>query len=172
MSMALSSQDMLDLVRRLPIPIPWDRDAFVQSVADMRGRPITLIPSETALLGDSLCGLWLARDDDDLILHERGTSDYHIDQIVCHEIGHMLLGHRSGIHRETGGGLGESAWRQALPNVAPESVRAVLGRKDFGEDFGGEQEREAEMFASLLMIATEEKTHQRSMIRRVFFSRR
>lgn len=166
--MVLSSQDMLDLVRTLPIPIPWDRSAFVQSVADMRGRPITLIPAETAFLADSLCGLWLARDGDDLILHERGTSDYHIDQIVCHEIGHMILGHRSGVHRETRDVLGESAWRHALPDLAAESVRAVLGRKDYGN----EQEREAEMFASLLMIATEERAHQHSMIRRVFFSRR
>lgn len=166
--MGTSNQDMFDLLGALPIPIPWDRDAFVQSVAEMRARPITLIPIETASSADSLYGLWLAREDDDLILHERGTSDYHIDQIVCHEIGHMILGHRSGIHRETRDSLGESAWHQVLSGLVPESVHAVLG----SNDYSNEQEREAEMFASLLLIGAVEMAHQRSMIRRVFFSRR
>lgn len=166
--MTLSNQEILDLARTLPIPTAWDRDAFVQQVAEMRGRPIRLVPVETAFLADSPCGLWVARDHDDVIVHERGTSDYHIDQIVCHEIGHMLLGHRSGTPRENREDTIESAWRRLLPDVSPESVHAVLGRKDYGDD----QEREAEMFASLLMIATEEQAHQRSMIRRVFFQRR
>jgi hypothetical protein len=169
--MTLSNQDILDLVRALPIPTPWDRDVFVQRVAEKRGRPIALIPTDTASLTDSPCGLWMARDHDDLILHERGTSDYHIDQIVCHEIGHMILGHRScGTQGENRYKVIESAWRQLLPAVpdfSPESVHAVLGRKDYGD----EQEREAEMFASLLMIATEEQTHQRSIVRRVFLKR-
>ncbi|MEN4464219.1 hypothetical protein ABFV47_24935 [Mycolicibacterium fortuitum] len=166
--MTLSNQEMLDLARTLPIPSPWDRDVFVQAVAEMRGRPIRLVPVDTAFLADSPCGLWVARDDEDVIVHERGTSDYHIDQIVCHEIGHMLLGHRSGSPRESRDDTIESAWRHLLPYIDPETVHAVLGRKDYGDD----QEREAETFASLLMIATEEQAHERSIIRRVFFQRR
>jgi hypothetical protein len=91
--MAISNSDMLAMVRELPVPVPWDRDVFIANVAQMRGRAIKLIPIHTAALADSPCGLWLARDDEDLILHEIGTSDYHIDQIVGHEIGHMFLGH-------------------------------------------------------------------------------
>jgi hypothetical protein len=92
----VSNDEMLALARELPIPVPWNRDLFISKLAESRGRPITLIPTDSADLTESLCGPWLACDDEDLILHEIGTSDYHIDQIVCHEIGHMLLGHGRG----------------------------------------------------------------------------
>lgn len=80
--MAVSNEDMLAMARELPIPVPWDRDVFIANIAAQRGRPIHLIPTDTAALAGSPCGLWLTREHDDLILHEIGTSEYHIDQIV------------------------------------------------------------------------------------------
>ncbi|OLT94447.1 hypothetical protein BKG60_18915 [Mycobacterium syngnathidarum] len=159
---------MLDLARTLPIPSPWDRDVFVQGVADMRGRPITLIPTDTASLIDSPCGLWLRRDSDDLILHEAGTSDYHVDQIVCHEIGHMLLGHGVAVRPTTDGQHRAEVCRGLLPTLDPESVLAVLGRKEFEVD----QERDAEMFAYILMLTAMERSNEASMMRSVFFRSR
>lgn len=159
---------MLALARELPIPVPWDRDVFINNVAEMRGRAIRLIPTDTTTLADSPCGLWLACDDEDLILHEIGTTEYHIDQIVGHEIGHILLGHgRSGARgydpvRE------HELFRRALPDIDPETVRAVLGRTDYGSD----QERDAEMFASLLMIAAAEANERSSVMMRSAFFRR
>jgi hypothetical protein len=162
-----SNADILALTRRLPIPVPWDRNVFVENLGQMRGRGIRLIPTDTTTLDDSPCGLWLACDDEDLILHEIGTTDYHIDQIVGHEIGHILLGHgldgghgRANAHEHT-------VSRQALPDIDPATVRAVLGRSDYAS----EQERDAEMFASLLMIAAAEATERRSMMRSAFFRR-
>lgn len=97
--MAASNADVLALTRELRIPVPWDRNVFIEKLGQMRGRAIRLVPTDTAALADSPCGIWLACDDEDLILHEVGTTDYHIDQIVGHEIGHILLGHgRSGGH--------------------------------------------------------------------------
>lgn len=166
--MSMSNQDMIALARELPIPVPWNRDKFVANLAEMRGRAITLIPTDTAALADSPCGLWLARDDEDLILHEIGTSDYHIDQIVCHEVGHMLLGHgRIQVH-SNGTAHQRDLCRQLLPNIDPETVHAVLGRSDYADD----QEREAEMFASILVIAAAEAADQKSMMHNAFFRRR
>ncbi|RAV13763.1 hypothetical protein DQP57_07615 [Mycobacterium colombiense] len=165
--MAASNADILALTRDLPIPVPWDRNVFIENLGQMRGRAIRLVPTDTATLADSPCGIWLACDDEDLILHEVGTTDYHIDQIVGHEIGHILLGHG----RCGGDGFDEApeyrVCRQALPDIDPETVRAVLGRGDYASD----QERDAEMFASLLLIAAAEATERRSMMRSAFFRR-
>jgi hypothetical protein len=167
-SMALTNEEMLAMARKLPIPVPWDRDVFIKNLTEMRGRAIKLIPTDTAALTDSPCGLWLARDDDDLILHEIGTSDYHIDQIVGHELGHILLGHG----RSRAFGLDrareQDLCRQVLPDIDPETVRAVLARADFASD----QERDAEMFGSLLMIAAAEANERSSVMMRTAFFRR
>lgn len=168
--MVMSNAEMLTLARELPIPVPWDINLFIDNLAELRGRPITLIPTDTAALADSPCGLWLTRDTDDLIMHEIGTSDYHISTIIAHEVGHMVLGHghipqvsRQGDKRE----LDELA-RQLLPDIDPATIRAVLGRTDYAS----EQERDAEMFASMLMIAAAEAAAQKSMMRSVFFRSR
>lgn len=166
--MAVSNEDMLAMARELPIPVPWDLDVFIQNLAAYRGRPIRLIPTDTAALADSPCGLWLTREHDDLILHEIGTSAYHISTIVAHEIGHMVLGH--GRHRAFGADRDreQELCRKVLPSIDPETVQAVLGRTNYASD----QERDAEMFASLLMIAAAETADQQSVVRGVFFRRR
>ena len=102
---------------------------------------------------------WLARDDEDLILHEIGTTDYHIDQIVGHEIGHMMLGHRRSRASGADKARERELCRQILPDIDPKTVRAVLGRTNYGSD----QERDAEMFASLLMIAASEANERSSV---------
>ena len=50
--MAVSNEDMLAMARKLPIPVPWDRDVFIANIAAQRGRPIHLIPTDTAALAD------------------------------------------------------------------------------------------------------------------------
>jgi hypothetical protein len=163
--MTVSNAELLEIARTLPIPVPWDRDLFVANLARMRGRPIRLVPTNTAAMTDSPCGLWITRDDDDLILHDTGTSAYHIDQIVCHEVGHMVLGH-SRCEK-----LGDEKARQIqlcvslLPDLDPATVHAILGRTSYPND----EERDAEMFASMLMVAAAEASRDDSMMRSVFF---
>lgn len=164
--MAVSNEELLALARELPIPVPWDREKFIANIAAVRGRPIRLVPTETAALAGGPCGLWLASDDEDVILHETGTSDYHIDQIVCHEIGHILLGHGRG----HGGGDEHPAFDrldELLPDIDPSTVQAILGRSDFLAD----QERDAEMFASMIMIAAAEGATKKSVMRSIFLNR-
>ncbi|ORB73293.1 hypothetical protein [Mycobacterium scrofulaceum] len=163
--MTTPDDELEALVRRMPIPVPWDRHQFVDNVARMRRRPIRLIPTPTPLAG-SPCGLWLKRDTDDIIVHDIGTSEYHMDQIVCHEIGHMVLGHDQSY---TSGPLGSShLCATLLPDLDPAAVRAVLGRTDYASA----QERDAETFASMLVIAAADAGAQRSVMRSVFFRAR
>ncbi len=161
--MAVSNSEMLALARELPIPVPWGRDVFIENLACQRGRPIKLIPSDTSAFTEGPCGLWLTRDEDDLIFHEAGTSEYHIDQIVRHEIGHMLLGHG----RTAGQAPNLELCRQLMPDIDPATIRSMLGRKDFVAD----QERDAEMFAHILMLAAVEAATEKSMMSSVFFGR-
>ena len=128
--MAISNADMLALARKLPIPIPWDRDVFIDDLARQRGRPIRLICTDTSAPTDGACGMWLICDDEDLIVHGAGSSNYHMDQIVCHEVGHMVLGHRS-----TCGNTGTARCAELCSTVLsgfdPAAVREVLGRTDY-----------------------------------------
>ena len=164
-SMTVSNSEMLALARKLPIPVPWDRDAFVENLARQRGRPIKLIPSDTSAFTESPCGLWLTRDEDDIIFHEAGTSGYHIDQIVCHEIGHMLLGHGRGRTVDQAPNL--ELCRQVMPDIDPATIYSVLGRRDFVAD----QERDAERFAHILMLAAADAAAEKSMMSSMFFRR-
>lgn len=166
--MALSNDEILAKARELPIPDPWDRKKFIADLAELRGRPIRLIPTDTASLAGSPCGLWIVRRNDDIILHESGTSEYHIDQIVRHEIGHMILGHDRVHGGQTRPDNVVDLLCALLPAIDPAAVRAVLGR----QHFANEQEREAEAFANLLMVAAHEKENSDSMMRNVFFRRR
>lgn len=163
-----SKADMLALVRALPVPTPWDRAVFIDDVARLRGRPIRVVPTVDKLpLG--ACGLWMKRDSDDIIIHEAGTSEYHIDQIVCHEIGHMVLEHDRGPRGA------RSAREDCHPKMIfatalagfDASTGAILGRTAFDDD----RERDAEMFASLVMLAAAEVGAQKSMMSSVFFRR-
>jgi hypothetical protein len=166
--MTISNNDLLALTRELPIPVPWNRDAFIDNLACRRGRPIRLLATDARYLAGSPCGVWLKRDTDDVILHEIGTSEYHIDQIVCHEIGHMVLQHDIGSRSASSEhSRYVNLCRAVMPDLDPTSVRAVLGRIDYASD----QERDAEMFASLLMIAAADAGAQASIMRSVFFRR-
>lgn len=156
--MVLSDKDMLDVVHTIPMPTPWDREAFVQGIADMRGRPITLIAAETVFLADRLCGMWLEREDDDVLLYERGASLFRIDKVICHQIGHIVLGHHSGARSKSCDVLADSVWLRALPDVAPQLVNTVLDSTDYGD----EQEHEADLFALLMLNSAEGEEYSMS----------
>jgi hypothetical protein len=157
---------MLALVRTLPVPVPWDRAAFIDGVARLRGRPIRVVPTVDKL-AMSACGLWMKRDSDDIIIHEAGTSEYHVDQIVCHELGHMVLEHDGGPRKAAnanGGDHPKMIFATALAGFDPRTG-TILGRTAFDDD----RERDAEMFASAVMLAAAEGRAQKSMMSSVFF---
>ena len=56
---------------------------------------------------------------------------------------------------------------ELLPDIDPANVRAILGRTDFRAD----QERDAEMFASMIMIAAAEGATKKSVLRSIFLNR-
>lgn len=129
------------------VPSPWSRAKFLAALGAQRGRPIRLMPIEPSALPGlwdhsrgTPCGLWLDCADEDLIAFDAGTTDYHVDQIIAHEAGHMLLDHDAEV-------AGLAGLQRLLPDVDPAVIRRVLGRSEFSDA----QEDEAELFADLLL---------------------
>jgi hypothetical protein len=164
----LSDDDLTRIIKDMPIPVPWNRDVFVQNISQLRGREIILIPVDTATLPDSPCGLWLRREHDDLLIYAAGTSDYHIDQIVCHEVGHMILGHSQLLSYRADHDDTAEICGSLLPDLDPKTVHAVLARGGYSDD----QEHDAESFASRLIVAARESADARSTLRSVFLRKR
>ena len=75
------------------MPIPWDLDEFVRRLASARGRPITLVPWHFPVGGDAPSGLWLPTAKADYLFHDASASPARREQIIGHELGHMLLEH-------------------------------------------------------------------------------
>jgi hypothetical protein len=137
------AERVCQLVGSLTVPEPWDLTSFIDSVASKRGKPIRLMP-HTGLFGSGQpCGIWIGRNTDDIIVYDDTTSSYHVEHIVLHELGHLLLEHRSGPDSDPD----TVSIHELLPDVDPATVLHVLGRTAYDN----EQESQAELFASFLM---------------------
>lgn len=131
--------EMLALVRSLPIPKPWDCGTFIESLSRVRGRQITLFPYE-----GGPPSLLLVRETDDLIGYDIATSEGDWDQLVFHHVGHLLLEHRSCCDR-------------LFPDLNAATVRDVLGfdSDDDREDSDDDREHAADMFAALVRMSAQ-----------------
>lgn len=130
------------LLDSLPLPRDADVPTFLDSLAEHRGRPIVVQPLPGAGGVGSPCGVWFATEKADYICYEPDTSALHQDQIIFHECGHILFDHRVGID------LSEA--ERLLPDLGPSLIRRALARTSYSND----QEKEAEMLASLLSLRT------------------
>jgi hypothetical protein len=108
------------LAAMFQLPHPWNAEEFVLGIARGRRRHIELMPTD---LDGSMCGLWVATDQADYIAYARHTSGLHRDQIILHELGHIIIGH---------------------PGTSLDPRRPA-GRYAAGH------EREAELFATLIL---------------------
>ncbi|RJO74819.1 hypothetical protein D5S18_15360 [Nocardia panacis] len=162
-----------DAARTVPLPNPWDLNAYLAAVAAHRGRPIALRPVPAAVLDETACrvgALWLARGHDDIIVYDDSAGGRATEHVVLHGIGHLLLGH--GPAEAHAQGLGSAALDRsasverlparlaaALPTISAQSIRHVLGHREFRPD----QERDAEVFADMTMVyATLPRRRRRS----------
>lgn len=126
-------------VARLGLPHPFTVDALCERLAVTRGRPLRLLPMPPIPGSGQPCGMWVSTEAVDYIFHARGTSPLHQQNIVLHEVGHMLCEH-------TGPGGGAAA---ALTLLDPSMVQRVLARSRYSTP----QEEEAELTAALILEA-------------------
>ncbi|MBF6128829.1 hypothetical protein [Nocardia brasiliensis] len=154
-----ATEQVHQLVRTLALPRIWQRDTFLEQVAALVGKRIRLLPLATEVAGQLPCGLVLERADDVVIAYDATGSEYHADHIILHEVGHLLLAH--GGRRSS---TPDATVQILFPNVRPETVLRVLHRGDY-DDIA---ERQAELFASLIMSTARTETSE-SPLRRVLF---
>jgi hypothetical protein len=125
-----------DILRGLPLPVPFSFERFCAALATQRGRPIVLHPVE-ANIGS--CGLWAATDTEDHLLYPTRIPRRLQVNTGLHEVGHLVFGHYT-----TKGALEEGLVR--LLGLPAPLVRQVMGRGRYDTV----AEKEAEWFATLV----------------------
>ena len=125
-------------LRDLPLPVPFTVGAFAERLADRRGRPIVLRPSDRL---PGVSGLWIPGPTEDVIVYHGGAVGLHQQQIVLHELCHLWCGHRPPSI------LDLDAQHGVFLLISPDNVDQVLGRSGYST----EEEREAEVLATLIL---------------------
>jgi hypothetical protein len=131
-------QECSRLVTDLHIDLPFDSATFVDRLSQRRGRRIELVPIHAQPA--TPCGILLSTDQADYLCYAVNTSPLHREHILLHEAGHLVCGH-------TGPSTVDMLPAVLLPHLSTELVRRVLCRTSFDDV----QERQAELFASLVL---------------------
>jgi hypothetical protein len=131
-------RECVRLVAELDIDLPFDSAEFVARLARRRGRRIELVPINARSAAP--CGILLSTDDADYLCYAVNTSPLHREHILLHEAGHLVCDH-------TGLSTVDAIPSALLPHLSGELVRRVLCRSSFDDA----QERQAELFASLIL---------------------
>ncbi|MET8980926.1 hypothetical protein ABZX85_35525 [Streptomyces sp. NPDC004539] len=131
----------------MPVPSPFTLDGLITGIEAARNRRIKLIPVPDHLLANTdVCGLWLRLDDVavDLVLHVQGTTPFHRQRIILHELAHIWC------DDTTEASFEELA--RLLPDFPPDALRRLLakGRVMARHRYDSPTERRAEMLADLL----------------------
>lgn len=127
-------------VARGLIPEDADPRALVDNVARHRRRPIRLLP--VPLPPDAPSGMWVAVDDTDYLVYPAGTSPTRETAVICHEVGHMLLGHDPGLRADDN--------RDLLAALAPDLAPALAARMLTRHGYASSQEADAEYVGTVL----------------------
>ncbi len=124
-------------IRDLPIENPFDIQIFSVSIGEGRGRPIVLQPIS---LHGVVSGAWAAMESIDIVFYEQHAIPFHQQHIILHELSHILCEHQ-------GFDFTEQGLRSLLLTDVPiERLRTLQSNH-----YSDEEEREAEMLASLIL---------------------
>lgn len=130
------------IIDSLPIPHPFDADAFRAALETRRNRRLVLT---AAPLPPGCTGLWAASQSADYIFYGQHATPAEQLRVISHEIGHMTLGHRG-----TRVSASEFA-RLLFPHLDPRKVASALALVPIVARYSETEEDEAETFASLLL---------------------
>ncbi|MFF3979797.1 hypothetical protein [Streptomyces sp. NPDC001828] len=131
----------------MPVPRPFSLDALIAGIEAERGRRIKLVAIPDHLLANTdVCGLWLRLNDTpvDLILYVEGTTAFHRQRIILHELAHLWC--------DDVGEPSFTALARLLPDLPPNVLHRLTesGRGMARHRYDTAVERRAEMLADLL----------------------
>lgn len=141
-STAYGAFEHLDLPTHLTI------DLLVEHIATLRGRRIVIVETPE-LTGKKICGLWIPRDDVDVIYHSATRGPLHKQQMILHELSHMILR-----HDEVEGATWQGV--KIFQQLSGEVVAKALARGDFRSELEATAELLADLLASALRGSSEE----------------
>lgn len=153
LSPAVQARQRMD---QLELPSQLTMASLLDYVSDLRFRPIEII--ETSLLnGRPVCGLWVPDEEKERIFHAESRGQLHRQQLILHELSHMLLRHD--LH-DAVNWQGLAAFR----HLSTEQVNRALARGRFNTI----EEVVAEELADLLAAALREAPHEIAGLEEVF----
>ncbi len=127
------------------VSVPWNIDTLINRLAAARGRAIELVPWKFPKGTKDPSGLWIPSLRADYIFYDRAASisPERRDQIIGHELGHVLCDHQPRLQDAPPGVLEALA-----PSLSPGLSRRILAMsRDGYEEF---HEATAEEFGTKL----------------------
>ncbi len=131
-------------IGELGFQVAADGHEFCEALGAHRKRPIVLRALDLQTVQAGLTGLWVATEDADYVLYERGTDAEHQNHIILHEVGHIVCGHQPESITQA------DLLSHILDGLDADFIRGVLQRGGYSS----EAELEAEVFASVLQTRT------------------
>lgn len=123
------------------LPPTGELDDLVEAFAAHRGRPVELLPFDFA--SGTVSGLWVSTERADYIVYPRTSSPERVCAIVCHEIGHSILGHD---RLDLAGQMLSAGILDALP---ADLVRSTLAAR---HGYATVEEQQAELLGTRLAM--------------------
>jgi hypothetical protein len=132
----------------LHLPPRLTLESLIAHVEALRGRRMKIIET-SELSGKKICGLWIPRESVDLVYHSQTRGRLHRQQMVLHEISHMILRHDQ---------CRDATWQgvNVFREISGEVVEKALARGGFRSDL----EATAEHLADLLAAAIRDGSRQ------------
>ncbi|MFJ3786917.1 ImmA/IrrE family metallo-endopeptidase [Streptomyces sp. NPDC090093] len=124
-------------------------DDLIGLTSERRHKPITVSYIPITRRESAYCA---SSPDRDYIVVDSQANELTQLQAILHEIGHLLLGHRSRTDRTNGNDEGVMSLdiaRALFPGLDPEHVRETLRMRS--DDFTDEEERDVELLGTLLI---------------------
>ena len=133
---------------RLELPSHVTLESLIEHIQVVRNRRIVIIETEK-LAGKKICGLWIPREDVDVVYHSVTRGQLHRQQMILHELSHMILR-----HDEQEG----ATWQgiKVFNELSGEMVAKALARGDFRSDLEATAEHLADLLAGAIRGSTRE----------------
>lgn len=122
----------------IALPELFIMEDIVSALEQERDTTIRIIEFPEIKPEDGLFGIWLNTKFGDYVLHAPAPSELHRQQIILHELAHMILGHDLAV--------GQSSAAKLFPDLPRDAVVRTLAR---GHD-DNQLERDAESLADRL----------------------
>jgi hypothetical protein len=134
------------ILRGIAVPVPFSLEQFCRSVAERRGRQVTVIGLPG--MGPGWPGAWISAREADLVCYPAGVCSLRRDQVVVHHLCHMLLGHHPRPAADLAALIAPGVSRQLIGLMLGGDEAPAAGTRYADE---AEQEQAADAMSSVIL---------------------